>query len=79
MPYVSWDKGKAILYISERLKDNCLPIYIGDDTTDEFAFRTISGKGITIRIGKSRKTSAEYYLKGYWEVLRLLNEISVII
>lgn len=75
-PDISWDKGKAILYILERLKDKCLPIYIGDDTTDEFAFSAISGKGITIRVGRSAKTFADYYLKGYPEVLRLLQGIS---
>ena len=32
-------------------------------------------KGITIRIGRSKKTNAKYYLKGYWEVPRLLQQI----
>lgn len=78
-PDSSWDKGKAALLIMKAIKEKCFPVYIGDDQTDETAFKALSEKGITIRIGKSRKTSAEYYLKGYREVLRLLNEISVII
>lgn len=74
-PNVSWDKGSAVLWILQRLKDRCLPLYIGDDQTDENAFNALYKKGTTIRIGKSKKTSAGYYLKGYWEVSRLLQQI----
>jgi trehalose-6-phosphatase len=52
-----------------------VPIYIGDDQTDETAFKALNGSGVTIRVGKSKKTAANYYLKGHWEVLRLLKEI----
>lgn len=75
VPNVSWNKGSAALWILRQLKDNCLPIYIGDDQTDETAFRALNKKRITIRVGRSKKTVAEYYLKGHWEVPRLLNEI----
>ena len=74
-PNVSWDKGSAALWILRQLKDKCLPIYIGDDQTDETAFKALNKKGITIRIGRSKKTAAEYYLKGHWEVPRLLKDI----
>jgi trehalose 6-phosphate phosphatase len=74
-PDVSWNKGSAALWILRQLKDKCLPIYIGDDRTDETAFRALNKKGITIRVGRSKKTDAEYYLKGHWEVTRLLKEI----
>lgn len=75
IPGASWDKGKAALLILDRLRKNLLPIYIGDDETDETAFKSLHKKGITIRIGRSGKTSAHYYLKGQWEVPRLLNNI----
>jgi trehalose 6-phosphate phosphatase len=74
-PDVSWNKGRAVLWILKQLKDKCVPIYIGDDQTDETAFKALSGKGFTIRVGKSKKTAANYYLKGYWELPRLLREI----
>ncbi len=77
VPDVSWDKGKAVLWILQRLRDKCLPIYIGDDRTDETAFKALRKKGITIRVGKSKNTFADYYLKGYREVLRLLQEINI--
>jgi len=76
VPAISWDKGKAVLLVLKQLKDKCLPVYVGDDRTDETAFKAIGKKGITIRIGKSKKTSASYYLKGYWEVSRMLQKIN---
>lgn len=75
MPNALWDKGKAALYILQGLKEDCLPIYIGDDQTDENAFEVLYKKGITIRIGKLKKTSANYYLNGSWEVSRLLKKV----
>ena len=32
-------------------------------------------KGITIRIGKSKKTSADYFLNGQWEISKFLGQI----
>jgi len=75
IPDVSWNKGKATLYILQRLKEDYLPIYIGDDQTDETAFKALCRRGITIRVGKSKKTLADYYLKDHREVLRLLKQI----
>ena len=74
-PNVSWDKGIAALFILQELKRNYLPIYVGDDLTDETAFKILNEDGITIRIGRSKKTAAKYYLKGQWEVSRFLKHI----
>jgi len=79
VPDVSWDKGKAVLWILQRLKDKYLPVYVGDDHTDETAFKSLRKKGITIRVGKSKSTFAEYYLKGNWEISRLLKKIEYVI
>src|SRR3989304_59693 len=75
VPDVSWDKGRAVLWVLQRLKDKYLPVYVGDDQTDETAFKVLRKKGITIRIGKSKKTFADYYIKGYGEVSRLLQQV----
>ena len=64
VPDVSWNKGKAVRWILQRLKDECMPIYIGDDQTDETAFKALR-KGITIRGREIKKTFADYYLNGY--------------
>jgi trehalose-phosphatase len=75
MPNASWDKGKAALFILDSLAPGCVPVYLGDDLTDESAFRALNGKGITVRVGKSKTTAAGYYLRGQREVLRLLREV----
>ncbi|MFZ6017326.1 MAG: trehalose-phosphatase [Nitrospirota bacterium] len=76
IPNALWDKGRAVCLILQKLKKDCLPVYIGDDQTDETAFKALHKKGITIRVGKSKKTFADYYLKGHWEVSRLLQQFS---
>mmetsp|Transcript_3560 Transcript_3560/g.11045 ORF Transcript_3560/g.11045 Transcript_3560/m.11045 type:complete len:281 (+) Transcript_3560:628-1470(+) len=45
-PAVAWDKGAAVLYLLELLgnSDDVLPVYVGDDTTDEAAFRALAGR-----------------------------------
>lgn len=75
IPNASWNKGKAVLYILQRLERDYLPVYIGDDTTDETAFEALKEIGITIRVGKSKKTSARYYLKDCRDVSRMLLKI----
>ncbi|MDP2167565.1 MAG: trehalose-phosphatase [Thermodesulfovibrionales bacterium] len=57
---LSWDKGKAVLWIWKRLAPKHLPVYVGDDVTDEDAFSALKPYGITIRIGRWRKSNAEY-------------------
>lgn len=59
-PQVDWHKGYAIKWIvREVLPYGSLPICIGDDATDEDAFAVIS-EGITIRVGGSEDTKAQY-------------------
>lgn len=74
-PDVKWDKGNAVLYILQTLNNDIFPVYIGDDFTDEKAFTALKDRGITVRVGKSVKTEAQYYLKGHYEVLRFLKTI----
>lgn len=42
-PNVNWDKGRALKYLLNTLGfdnfNNVLPMYLGDDTTDEDAFK----------------------------------------
>jgi trehalose 6-phosphate phosphatase len=62
-PRVSWNKGKAVLWIKEAwAKRDALPVYVGDDATDEDAFLALP-EGITVSVGSARKTSARYYLE----------------
>ena len=65
-PNCHWTKGHFARFIYNQLCQKyhrrLLAIYIGDDATDEDAFRTLS-KGVTIRIGKSKGSSAQYYIR----------------
>jgi trehalose 6-phosphate phosphatase len=75
VPDVVWDKGKAALLILQRVGEAYAPIYVGDDLTDERAFLALNQFGITVRVGKSTKTIARYYIKGQREVSEFLRYI----
>lgn len=81
-PPVSWDKGKAVLWLLARQKftlgrtgSRILPIYLGDDVTDEDAFKALRNKGITVFVGRPKKSSAEFYLKNTQDVVSFLESI----
>jgi trehalose 6-phosphate phosphatase len=50
-PALEWNKGHAVKWLlTEVLPPSALPIYVGDDATDEDVFGAIP-QGITIRVG----------------------------
>lgn len=50
-PDLPWDKGRAVLALLDALGlGDAMPLYIGDDETDEDAFRALGGRGIGIRV-----------------------------
>ncbi|HTL71322.1 MAG TPA: trehalose-phosphatase [Candidatus Eisenbacteria bacterium] len=74
-PGVRWDKGDAVSYLINRYP-GFLPIAIGDDVTDEDMFRAVKHKGIGIRVGRRKKSQAEYYLSSPREVRTFLEKLS---
>lgn len=80
-PPVLWNKGMVVLWLLARRiflansKEKILPIYIGDDKTDEDAFGSLRNRGITVFVGKPHDTKAKFYLRNTKEVARLLNII----
>ena len=55
-PKLDWDKGKAGLYLLEVLRldrDDVVPLYLGDDITDEDAFEALADRGINILVGRA--------------------------
>jgi len=80
-PSVKWDKGKVTLWLLARQQflsgeKNVLPVYIGDDLTDEDAFKALKSKGLTIFVGEHGNSKADYYLKNTEEVIKFLHLIS---
>ena len=62
LPAIRRDKGTAAreMYALLAKKGKPAPVFIGDDVTDEDAFRVLRS-GITIRVGKSTSSAARYY------------------
>ena len=73
-PTRAWDKGKAVLWIWEKLGEGKTPLYIGDDSTDGDAFRAVKGSGISVCIGNN--PGADYFLKNQSEVKSFLEWIN---
>jgi trehalose 6-phosphate phosphatase len=70
-PNIDWDKGKTLRWVLDYIRDNegagpLLPIYLGDDITDEDAFDAVDGDGIAILVRHGddgdRATAARYAL-----------------
>jgi trehalose 6-phosphate phosphatase len=76
LPSDSPGKGAAAAKFLAQLKPPALPVYVGDDTTDESAFATLRG-GVTVRVGPMRHTRARFRLRDpreVWDFLRRLAE-----
>lgn len=80
-PNIDWNKGKAVEYLLDALQLNTsevLPIYIGDDTTDEDAFRVLRNyEGISVLVAdmktaEQRYTAANCHLPDPEEVHKFL-------
>ncbi|KAL0325028.1 UNVERIFIED_CONTAM: putative trehalose-phosphate phosphatase D [Sesamum radiatum] len=81
-PTIKWDKGNAVEFLLEALgyaeSNDILPIYIGDDRTDEDAFRVLRerGQGLGILVSKTPKeTNASYSLQEPSEVMKFLQRL----
>ena len=74
-PTVSWDKGRALDAIRNRLPGGWLGIFVGDDVTDEEGFRSLGPRALTIRVGRVRETNAQFVLSHRGLVDRLLQSL----
>ena len=78
-PNIDWGKGKALLSLLETLdisSGDVMPLFIGDDVTDEDAFRAIRDRGIGIVVGDDeRPTAAHYALHDPGEVRAFLETL----
>jgi trehalose 6-phosphate phosphatase len=70
------NKGMAILeLLSQAGQDGLLPLYMGDDQTDEDAFRALRRHGIAVLVGFPRLSCARYYVRDPSEVFQFLTII----
>ena len=80
LPAIEWDKGKAVMWLLEAMaleRENIRPIYIGDDSTDEDAFRALKERGVGILVTEQpQPTAAIYSLKNPTEVERFLRTLA---
>ena len=89
-PKLDWDKGKAVLYLLEALglyRDDVVPLYLGDDVTDEDAFEALADRGVGVFVGMAdedtdapevagRPTAADYILHTTEEVRQFLDTLA---
>ncbi|KAG5067432.1 hypothetical protein GLYMA_04G237900v4 [Glycine max] len=82
-PSIKWNKGNAVEYFLDTLGlsscNDILPVYIGDDRTDEDAFKVIQSReqGYPIIVSSiPRETNALYSLRDPSEVLIFLSRLA---
>ena len=62
-PDVYWGKGDTLEYLMKKFP-HAAPIAVGDDSADEEMFRVLKKKkGLTVRVGRSNTSLADYYLQ----------------
>jgi trehalose-phosphatase len=76
-PNIKWDKGRGVRELMRWLDVNepALRIYIGDDQTDEDAFRALRRSDITILVGKRRDSHARSRLPNVQAVWKFLGAL----
>lgn len=79
-PDFDWDKGRALLLLLDEMgldQPEVVPLYLGDDETDEDAFRVLQERGIGVCVGvDDRTTLARYELEDPDQVCRFLERLA---
>ena len=79
-PPIQWGKGEAAVRLLSEWqkhigKSLVAAVYIGDDATDEEAFKAFGKFGTTIKVGESTHSFAQYFFKDQTEVLTFLKKV----
>jgi trehalose 6-phosphate phosphatase len=82
-PNIDWDKGKALRWMMQAQDMDpvrFIPVYIGDDVTDEDAFRELEREGIGIVVTQAHQpTHAAYRLNDVQAVEVFLNRVGAML
>lgn len=71
----SCDKGHAVRAVLAEVDEEAAVAYLGDDLTDEDAFRALSGRGFTALVRpRYRPTTADVWLRPPDELISFLSE-----
>lgn len=70
-PSVSWGKGEAISLLERSAPEDTAVVYLGDDITDESAFRALSLDDVGIRVGDG-ESAASHRVRSPAEVASIL-------
>jgi len=76
-PDVEWDKGRAVEWLLDHLtsdSEQWPPVYVGDDTTDEAAFRALPDDGVGVKVGEG-ETAAEFRVGDVDDVRRFFEGV----
>jgi trehalose 6-phosphate phosphatase len=74
LPRAIGHKGLAVQHQLHLLPRGTLPVYLGDDRTDEPAFGALD-HGITVKVGPRSLTRAHFQLRGPTEVRTFLERL----
>lgn len=81
-PAVDWHKGRAVEWYLERWRagrpDPLVPLFVGDDVTDEDAFRAVArdGVGVVVRPDPPRASRARWAVDDPAAVAALLERVA---
>ncbi|MGD2059989.1 MAG: trehalose-phosphatase [Acidimicrobiia bacterium] len=78
-PAIDWDKGAALSHLRSLLSGDPLPLYIGDDETDEDGFRAVrceGGLGVLVGRRRGAETWADYTLEDPARTIEFLSRLA---
>ncbi|ARS91634.1 trehalose-phosphatase [Natrarchaeobaculum aegyptiacum] len=77
-PAIPWGKGNAVRLLAADSPPGTVTIYVGDDVTDESAFRAIHPDGIGVYVGEDGDTAASCRVPDPEAVARFLRWLEAI-
>lgn len=80
MPPADWDKGAIVRWLLKEHRKahpdhKLLPVFLGDDLTDETAFKALGQRGLTCFVGRPRRSAAQYYVRDVPEAYAFLKYV----